>query len=70
MLKLQEATPFIIQTRIDAKERSEKGKALAKGEKAVNEVIDAFYGGVSTDNAKGSSAYCDKNEINSYIELN
>jgi len=53
------------QKYIDGQKRKRKAKALALGEKTTTEQCDAFYNGKSTDN----SSNCDKQEINSYMEL-
>jgi len=53
------------QKYIDDQKRSRKAKALAWEEKTATEQYGAFYKGKSTDN---SSNY-DKQEINSFMEL-
>jgi len=53
------------QKYIDSQKRSRKAKALAWEEKTATEQYDAFYKGKSTD----SSGNHDKQEINSYMEL-
>ncbi len=62
-MRKSEATPFIVQERITARERSEKARALADREKCANDIIDGFYSGNSTDNTNNY----DKKEINSYM---
>jgi len=65
MKKKYEHLPGYIQRAISAKERLEKARILAWGEKTAIEQYDAFYNGKSIDN---SNNY-DKQEINAYMEL-
>ena len=62
-MKHKELLPGYIQKAIDTKERLEKARALAWGEKTATEQYDAFYGGKSSlkDDA-------DRKELNSWME--
>jgi len=50
----------------DAQKASRHAKRLAEREKPLNDKLDAFYHGKSTDNTENY----DKKEINSFMELN
>ena len=64
-MKKFEHLPDYVQRAINAKEKLEKARALAWGEKTATEQYNAFYKGKSTDNTCNH----DKQEINSYMEL-
>jgi len=64
-VKKYEHLPDYVQRAINAKEKLEKARALAWGEKIATEQYDAFYNGKSTDN---SNNY-DKQEINSFMKV-
>jgi len=64
-MKKYEHLPDYVQRAINAKERLEKARVLAWGERTATEQYNAFYNGEAINN---TSNY-DKQEINSYVEL-
>jgi len=64
-MKKYEHLPLYVQKAIDAKERREKARILAWGEKTATDQYNAFYIQRATDNTSNF----DKKEINNWIEL-
>jgi len=64
MKKKYEHLPDYVQRAINAKEKLEKARALAWGEKSATEQYDALYKGKAIDN----TCNYDKQELNSYME--
>jgi len=63
-MKKYEHLPDYVQRAINAKERLERARELAWGEKTATEQYNEFYNGKSIDNTDNH----DKQEINSWIE--